>query len=59
MEIGDCIYDSEFDVYGIVEDVSDIHNIFVKYLDDRGTGLYCTDLECNEYDSSLKIIKNG
>ncbi len=58
MKVGDYVYDSDFDVYGIVEDISDIHNVFVRYSDDRGTGLYCIDLECNDYDPSLKIIKN-
>ena len=54
--VGDYVYDSSMDCYGIVKNVSDIHNVFVEY-EDGGSGLYCLDYNCKEFDPSLKLIK--
>jgi len=54
--VGDYVYDSSMDCYGIVRNISDIHNVFVEYEDD-GSGLYCLDYNCKEFDTSLKLIK--
>ena len=56
LKIGDYVYDSTFDAYGIIKEHKDIHNIFVEY-DNGGSGLYCMDPTCEEFDHNLKIIK--
>ena len=53
---GDFVYDSDMDEYGIVKEIEDIHNVFVSY-ENEGSGLYCLDPSCEEYDGNLKIIK--
>lgn len=54
---GDRIYDSRMDVFGVVKEADDIHNVFVEFEPD-GSGLYCLDPSCSEYDSSLKLVIN-
>jgi len=57
MKISDYVYDSELDIYGVVKEIKDIHNIIIEY-EEGGSGLYCLDPSCDEYDISLKIIKS-
>ena len=57
LNIGDYVYDSDLVCYGIVKNISDIHNVFVEYDDCGGSGLYCLDYNCKEFGSSLKLIK--
>jgi hypothetical protein len=56
LRVGDNVYDPDMDAYGIVKQIPDIHNIFVEY-DDGGSGLYCLDPKCEDFDPSLKIVK--
>jgi len=56
LEIGDDVYDPDMDAYGIVKEISDIHNVFVEYNDESGSGLYCLDPTCKDFDPSLKLI---
>jgi len=56
LEIGDHVYDKFFDAYGTVKKMDDIHNVFVEY-ENGGSGLYCLDSNCDEYDGALKLIK--
>jgi len=56
LKIGTVVYDEFFEVYGKIIDKKDIHNILVEY-EDGGSGLYCLDKKCEEFDTDLKIIK--
>jgi len=56
LKIGDSVYDKYFDAYGIVKKLDDIHNVFVEY-ENGGSGLYCLDPNCEEFDPELKLIK--
>lgn len=59
LKIGDYVYDPDMNTYGMVKEISDIHNIFVEYEGGDGCGgLYCLDPSCDEFDESLKIITN-
>jgi len=56
LKIGARVYDEFFRVYGKVVDKKDVHNVLVEY-DDGGSGLYCLDKKCKEFDPDLKIKK--
>jgi len=62
--IGLKVFDTSFDISGIVEDCDDWHNVIVKYeTDSYGTdssGMYCLIRDCedegyNYFDNSLII----
>jgi len=59
LKVDDYVYDSSMNCYGIVKDISDMHNVFVEYEDCGGSGLYCLDYNCKEFDPSLKLIKKS
>jgi len=49
LKIKDYVYDPGLNVYGIVKEIDDIHNVFIEY-EDGGSGLYCLDPSCDEFD---------
>ena len=55
LNVGDRVVDN-YGVTGIVVKADDIHNIEVEY-DGKyiGSGLYCVDKKCAEYDELKKI----
>jgi len=60
LDIGDYVFDpdmNEHGEYGIVREIHDIHNVFVEYENEGGSGLYCLDPACEDFDPSLKLIK--
>ena len=58
LKIGMQVYDADTVVYGIVDELDDIHNVYIKFDDYGGGGLYCLDPSCDEYDGEcLKIIE--
>lgn len=42
------------DFTGLVTSCSDIHNVYVDY-GDGGSGLYCLDKNCENYDPLFKV----
>ena len=54
--MGDIVHDPDMEAHGIVREIEDIHNVFVEY-NGGGSGLYCMDPACEDYDPSLKLIK--
>ena len=56
LKVGDIVHDPDMEVHGIVREIEDIHNVFVEY-NGGGSGLYCMDPACEDYDPSLKLIK--
>jgi hypothetical protein len=55
--MGSVVYDEFFGVHGHIIDNKDIHNILVEY-EDGGSGLYCLDKKCEEFDPDLKLKRN-
>lgn len=58
MNIEDRVFDTKLDLHGIVEDVSDPHNVLVRYLKSKncissGSGLYCIVKTCVDYEPQL------
>ena len=58
LEVGDYIYDSTMDIYGVVKKINDEHNIYVEY-EEYGSGLYCVNPNCKDFDHSLSLIKRN
>ncbi len=52
VEVGIKVIDGD-DNIGVIKDCFDIRNIIVEYLD-GGSGLYCLDSTCNNYDPLYK-----
>jgi len=58
LKIGTAVYDEFFRAHGHVIDNKDIHNVLVEY-EDGGSGLYCLDKKCEEFDPDLTLIKGN
>lgn len=50
------VYDNKMEMYGIVKDCTNPHNIFIEYIG-GGSGVYCLVINCEDeqYDDSLKF----
>ena len=55
IKVGDKIYDSNLKSEGFIINCDDFHNIVVEYFN-GGSGLYCLDYKCNDYDDSLIFL---
>ena len=58
LKVGIQVQDSD-SIKGIVSDIKDIHNVYVLYGKGgvSGSGLYCLDKNCNDYDPLFQIQK--
>jgi len=43
--------------FGTIIEADDKHNIYVRYDNGKGFGLYCVDPECPEHSGRLRTIK--
>lgn len=61
MKVGDYLYDEIENVYGIIKDIDEnLHNVYVVYDENDGSGLYCLNPECEEYEGDfVKIIEKN
>jgi len=56
LKVGDEVVDLESNT-GVVDSISDIHNVFVLYGEqgNLGSGLHCLDKSCSHYDPLFKL----
>lgn len=54
--VGDKVIDFN-SIIGTVESIEGVHNVYVLYGDkgDMGSGLYCLDPSCIEYDPLFQV----
>ncbi len=54
VKVGDVVYDDS-GYTGVVEQIEDIHNVWVEYSGGGGSGCYCLDALCASYDPLYKL----
>ena len=61
LKFNDCkinlpVFDNTLKLKGIITECTDIHNVCIEYYNNSGSGLYCLDENCKDYDNDLFLI---
>jgi hypothetical protein len=56
MKKGDKVKDTDMNVIGTIKECTDIHNVEVIYDKEKGSGLYCLDINCEEFSKELVFL---